>query len=863
MRRIESNLLFTKYFIPSLLICALLARPDETAAATYYVAPGGDDTAAGTNWATAVQTIQAAVDLTVAGDLVLVSNGVYQTGGRVAGPSALTNRVVIDKPITVQSVNGPGVTTIRGAWHPITTNGNAAVRCVWMTNGATLTGFTLTNGATRVTGTTSSEQSGGGLWAQSAAAVVSNCVVTGNAAGIQGGGAFDGTLNHCSLTGNSATNGGGAYGSTLNHCALTGNSAESQGGGANNSTLNNCVLTGNTAPNGGGAYFSTLNNCMLTGNSASNNGGGANNSTLNNCTLTGNSAGSQGGGADNSWLNNCIAYFNDAPTGPNVSISQINNTCTTPFPLGGAGNITNDPQFVSLAMTNLQLAAGSPCINAGNNSLTVGATDLADNPRIAFGTVDMGAYEYQGPAIPPGSVLYVALNNPTPVSPYATWSTAATNIQDGIDAAINGITLLVSNGVYETGGRVAPGSLLTNRVIIDKPIKVWSVNGPHNTFIVGAGPMGDAAVRCVWITNGASLSGFTVMNGATRSSGDLSAEQSGGGLWAQSGLPDISNCILTGNTANNQGGGAFRATLTSCSLIGNASIFGGGAHSGFLIRCTLIDNVALLYGGGAYGGTLNSGTVSGNSAVNGGGTYSSFMNNVTVSGNAASSNGGGAFGGTLNNCTLTGNSAGNQGGGTFESTLNNCIVYFSTAPNDPNYFSGTINYTCTTPMPAGTGNITNDPQFVDLATTNLQLTAGSPCRDMGNNASAPFGPDTIGSPRIVHVYVDMGAYEFQGSPPGDYDGDGMSNTDERIAGSDPLDADDVWRILETDTAGSLSFNTRTGRVYAADYNDDLMATPQIWTEHTNNIPGTGSAIEIMHTSGATNRNYRVRVGLAP
>ena len=196
------------------------------------------------SWERAAVTIQDAVDAAEDGDEIVVASGLYQAGGRAIGNS-LTNRVAVTRAVTLRSVDGPGAAIIEGYRVPGTTNGIDAVRCAWLTNGASLIGFTLRNGATRASGDLDADQSGAGVWCRLGACLVSNCVITGNSA-FQGGGSFQGVLVNCVLTGNSASDcGGGAHSCTLEHCMLTNNSAANLAAGHTtaHSSIPRCQVT--------------------------------------------------------------------------------------------------------------------------------------------------------------------------------------------------------------------------------------------------------------------------------------------------------------------------------------------------------------------------------------------------------------------------------------------------------------------------------------------------------------------------------------------------------------------------------------------------------------------------------------------
>lgn len=401
-------------------------------ATTFYVdASRPDDSGDGLSWATSKMTIQAGVDIAVEGDTVLVTNGVYDVGSRLSPGQALCHsRVVINKPLTVQSVNGLSNTFIVGQG-PI---GADAIRGVWIADNACISGFTITNGHTAGS-IGGDDEKGGGVCAEGAGAIIQACTITSSKAAGSGGGVYAGSLNNCTIDGNeSATGAGGVAGSLLNNCMIANNKSDSgRGGGASNCSMSNCVVIANTTTEwGGGVYKSHLSYCVIISNTTvgfMSHGGGAYGGELNNCLVKNNRATvrwSLGGGANNATLNNCLVVENwaypiegDVPVGGGTQSCTLNNctltqnnsvqayggTAHNTIIYGGSKDVTtaycytDDPLFVDALAGDFRLQSNSPCINAGFNGLAptnITPYDLDNNPRILGGIVDIGAYEFVG-----------------------------------------------------------------------------------------------------------------------------------------------------------------------------------------------------------------------------------------------------------------------------------------------------------------------------------------------------------------------------------------------------------------------------------------------------------------------------------
>jgi hypothetical protein len=634
---------------------------------------------------------------------------------------------------------------------------------------------------------------------------------------------------------------------------VTGNA----GSGASSSTLYNCIVYFNRGPN----YDATsvLTYCCTTPLPPNGVGNISSDPQLANSSHL--SAGSPCRGAGSAdyasgtdidgepWANppaiGCDDYHAGALTGP--------------LSVGLSASFTNAAAGFAVQLT--ALIGGRPTANfwdfgdglsAGNQPYTSHAWTVPGDYVVVFHVYNEsqpGGISATGTIHIVTGIHYVAAGSTNGVAPYASWATAAPDIQLAISAAnVPGALVLVTNGTY--GPIDIPGFLT-----------VRSVNGPQSTIIYGdphcfrGGCLGSS---CAHLAGGASLSGFTLTGGHSFQ---------GAGLYCDSATAVASNCVVSGNVASEDDGGFF-----------------GGTDG---------------MGGGAYGGTLNNCTLAYNSALSGGGAYNSTLNNCTLIGNSvaslfnshASAYGGGAYNSTLNNCTLIGNSAigyfdqyivygGGEGGldpgntwhwvtisipaygaAAYGGSLNNCIVLNGT-------YNSSLNSCWTT-----------DPLFVP---GDLRLQSNSPCINAGNNAYVSGGTDRDGRPRLVGGRVDIGAYEFQPDVSGlflgwlqqyglptdgsadtaDSDGDGMNNWQEWIAGTNPTDAASALQVLTplfTPPGMVLRWSSDTNHAYSIERTTSSNS-PAAFTLIRTNLPGLSPTTTCIDTTAPLQSAAFYRVG---
>lgn len=278
-------------------------------------------------------------------------------------------------------------------------------------------------------------------------------------------------------------------------------------------------------------------------------------------------------------------------------------------------------------------------------------------------------------------------------------------IQAGIDAASDGDTVLVADGIYT-------GEDNKNINFNGKAITVQSATG-SKTCIIDCEGSGRGFIFNSSEKDDSILSGFTIKNG------DFYGY--GGGIYIES-SPTITNCVIVDNSA--LWGGGILISGNELGVVPNVSPT--------IINCIISRNEAEFDGGGIY--------CAGNPTIT----------NCTITDNYAFESG-------QNFYLYTSHSS---------PTITNCIIWSgipigggigSCEPCNP-----VIRYSDVKTSHIGEGNIYVDPLFE----SDLRLGKGSACIDTGTSQSAP-NYDIEGNPRPQGNGYDMGAYEFM-SPKADF-----------------------------------------------------------------------------------------------
>lgn len=346
----------------------------------------GDDGNTGYSMDAARKTIRSLTtnECVIAGDVIHVAPGVYgekegKNDRKEGTTEAIFTRVVIPADVTVESTEGPERTFIVGAASPTPEYepyglGPGAVRCVYGRAGSTLRGFTLTGGHTSSNQVVDASWDiiGSAIVGTSGYITVEDCIISNNV----------GRQYTC-------------YQAKLNRCRVTDNYTVANASGGFYCGWKNCVIARN---HGNHTMFNNkgpVENCFMgPGNYSTISGDGR--AQVVSCNVA---------SYPIILVNSVLEYgvfglMKGTPVATNCVIqSGAVGGSNSVNPTNCFNCVTNKSSSAILAWVDsaYRPLADTPLVDAGANDLIsadAAELDLARNPRILNGSVDIGAYEY-------------------------------------------------------------------------------------------------------------------------------------------------------------------------------------------------------------------------------------------------------------------------------------------------------------------------------------------------------------------------------------------------------------------------------------------------------------------------------------
>ena len=772
-----------------------------------YVKVGGAGTGDGTSWENATANFNWALNTAAAihqafniRPQVWVAEGTYY--GDTTATSTVTSSAAFIMPTGVDVYGGfqgiePSTYNLANRdceAHPVILDGQNARRLLYQPaniyNDSTVwDGFTITRGNV-------ANASGGGVYLRQGG-IISNCTITNCRSTNYGGGVYSdyGTIRNCLFLSDSANSGGAIYTSSNNcivsNCTLLGNKAYYGGGTYGSGQYYNCLIANNTANYYGGTYFTSgdMSNCHIVANQ-----------TLYSSSLN----------YSYGLVHNSLFWGNRSPNNPNAY--QI-NTSTTYTHCAFEGNYPDNATMVGCFILSSEnegdlmsplfvrpsvgagaeyalgndwtLQEGSILIDRGyiDSAIMLPSIDLAGNPRVQNGTVDVGCYESTnlGLILPeyPSGIIYVTSTG-AGLRDGTSWGNAMDDINTAVlYSSLSGHPQVwVAEGTYQ--GDTAGLSAFTMMGGVDV-YGGFAGNEPatfnldarnvetHLTVLDGVGSRRVLYQPTAFPTDSAVWDGFLISGGRLANYGDYGA----GVYLRQGGI--LSNCTVTNCRAYSNGGGIYSVggTLLNCTVTADSTNGSGGglyASNFTTVRnCVVTGNWAYSSYGGVYlyNSNMYNSLVANNTAHSYGGiyTYTSNMYHCNVVSNLSENNDPAnyIYNSTIYNSLFWGSRPNlNQIAYSDYSTFYNCAFEYCMPVN-------CTPVQCVVLNSANTGHLTS-PRFVQPAYgagadhangCNWTLQEGSILIDHGSTDTTVAMPayDLAGNPRPQNGLSDIGCYE--------------------------------------------------------------------------------------------------------